>query len=112
MTFIYIDKLVGFEEFTEKFFYKTNILEIISKNKSYTITNKQFIVILFHDIHSYPDTVGKFFYELSGYKFVRDGSFGLGVLCQDKGIYEFILSLSNSIDNYINSLEQSVPESE
>jgi hypothetical protein len=69
-------------------------------------------VILFHDIHSYPDTVGKFFYELSGYKFVRDGSFGLGVLCQDKGIYEFILSLSNSIDNYVNSLEQSVPESE
>ena len=48
--FIYIDKLVGLEEFTEKFFYKTNILEIISKNKSYTITNKQFIVILFHDI--------------------------------------------------------------
>ena len=38
------------EEFTEKFFYKTNILEIIASNKYYTITNKQFIVILFHDI--------------------------------------------------------------
>jgi hypothetical protein len=33
-------------------------------------------------------------------------------LCQDKAIYEFILSLSNSIDNYINNFEQSVSESE
>jgi hypothetical protein len=48
--FIYIDKLVGLDEFTEKFFYKTNILEIIANNQSFTITNKQFIVILFHDI--------------------------------------------------------------
>ena len=50
--YIYIDKLVGLDVYLEKFFYKTNILEIILKNKDYTITNKQLIIILFNDIES------------------------------------------------------------
>jgi hypothetical protein len=48
--YIYIDKLAGLDIYLEKFFYKTNILEIISANYSYKITNKQFLIILFNDI--------------------------------------------------------------
>ena len=48
--FIYIDKLVGLDEYSEKFFYKTNILEIIFNNNSYQTNNKQYITIIFRDI--------------------------------------------------------------
>ena len=58
-------------------------------------------VVMFHDIHSYPNTVGKLFYELSGYKFVRDQSFGLGILTQDKYIHNFALDISKSIDQHL-----------
>ncbi len=56
--------------------------------------------VLFHDIHSYPNTVGKLFTELSGYKIERDQSFGLGILTQDKNIHNFILDLSKAINDY------------
>lgn len=36
-------------------------------------------VILFHDVESFPDSVGKFFNELDGYKLINTGSAGLGV---------------------------------
>jgi len=50
--YIYIDKLSGVDMYLEKFFYKTNILEIISANYDYKITNKQFVIILFNDVDS------------------------------------------------------------
>ena len=50
--YIYIDKLAGLDMFSEKFFYKTNILEIILANQDYKITNKQLVIIIFNDIES------------------------------------------------------------
>lgn len=41
--------------------------------------------ILFHDTHSFPDDVGRFFNELDEpYKFAFDHSAGLGVICKSK----------------------------
>lgn len=37
-------------------------------------------IILFHDVESFPNTVGKFFAELEGFKLVNTGSAGLGIL--------------------------------
>ena len=37
-------------------------------------------VILFHDTVSFPETVGKFFNEVEGYKLHRTNSAGLGIL--------------------------------
>ena len=51
-TYITIDKLVGLDMYLEKFFYKTNILEIIFANYDYKISNKQLIIILFNDVES------------------------------------------------------------
>jgi len=51
-TYIYIDKLSGVDMFLEKFFYKTNILEIISANYNYKITNKRLVILLFNDVDS------------------------------------------------------------
>ena len=53
--YIYIDKLAGLDIFSEKFFYKTNILEIILANHDYKITNKQLVIIIFNDIESTLD---------------------------------------------------------
>jgi hypothetical protein len=50
--YISIDKLAGLDMFSEKFFYKTNILEIILANADYKITNKQLVIIIFNDIES------------------------------------------------------------
>lgn len=36
-------------------------------------------IILFHDIESFPESVGKFFNELNGYKLINTGSAGLGI---------------------------------
>ena len=39
-------------------------------------------IILFHDVESFPDSVGLFFNSLEGYKTIRGGSAGLGILTQ------------------------------
>ena len=49
-------------------------------------------VILFHDVESFPDTVGKFFNELGGYKLINTGSAGLGVYTKNSNIFENIKS--------------------
>lgn len=40
-------------------------------------------VIMFHDIHSFPESVGKFFNELDGEKKTIDKGAGLGILFKD-----------------------------
>jgi len=49
-------------------------------------------VILFHDVESFPDTVGKFFNELDGYKLINTGSAGLGIYTKNSNIFENIKS--------------------
>lgn len=50
-------------------------------------------VILFHDIESYPDTVGVFFSELNGYKLIHSGSAGLGILTNSVETYNNIVNI-------------------
>jgi len=52
-------------------------------------------VILFHDTESFPETVGKFFNELDGFKFNRTNSAGLGVLTKSQNAYEKIKQFIN-----------------
>ena len=47
--YVQIDKLAGLDEFSEKFYYKTNILELISKNEL-PIQNKHFVITIFNDV--------------------------------------------------------------
>jgi hypothetical protein len=47
--YVRIDKLSGLDEMTEKFYYKTNILEIIIKNEL-PIHNKHFVNVIFKDV--------------------------------------------------------------
>jgi len=47
-------------------------------------------VILFHDTRSYPDSVGKFFNELEGYKLEKLDWYGLGIFTKDEEIYKKI----------------------
>ena len=47
-------------------------------------------VILFHDVEVFSDTVGLFFNSLNGYKIIRTGSAGLGILTQDLKNYHII----------------------
>ena len=54
-------------------------------------------VILFHDVESFADTVGKFFNELDGYKLVHSGSAGLGVFTKSKEKYSIISQIINTI---------------
>jgi predicted O-methyltransferase YrrM len=51
-------------------------------------------IILFHDVESFPNTVGRFFYEISNdyHKLVHTGSAGLGVITKSKEKYDFIVS--------------------
>jgi hypothetical protein len=52
-------------------------------------------VILFHDVVSYPDTVGKVFNEIQYPKFYFTHSAGLGVVCKNKATLEQIISSPN-----------------
>lgn len=52
-------------------------------------------VILFHDTVSFPETVGKFFNEVEGYKLHRINSAGLGILTKSKIVYEKINKFKN-----------------
>lgn len=47
--YVQIDKSAGLDEFSEKFYYKTNILELISKNEL-PIQNKHFVITIFKDV--------------------------------------------------------------
>lgn len=50
-------------------------------------------IILFHDVESFEQTVGKFFCELGGYKLIHTGSAGLGILTKSKSVYDILLNL-------------------
>lgn len=52
-------------------------------------------VILFHDVESFSDTVGRFFWECEGYKSINHGSAGLGVLTRSREKHEIIETLIN-----------------
>ena len=52
-------------------------------------------VILFHDTMSFPETVGKFFNELQGYKINRTNSAGLGILTRSKIVYDKVKKIKN-----------------
>lgn len=47
-------------------------------------------VILFHDVEFYSQTVGSFFNKLEGFKVVRNGSAGLGILTNSREKYDII----------------------
>ncbi len=49
-------------------------------------------VILFHDVMSYPDSVGKVFNDIQYPKFYFTHSAGLGVVCKTQKLLNFILS--------------------
>ncbi len=49
-------------------------------------------VILFHDVESFGDTVGRFFHSLEGFKYVHTGSAGLGLLTKNWDIYTAIIN--------------------
>lgn len=53
-------------------------------------------VVLFHDVEHFPDTVGRFFNEIVGFKFIRSGSEGLGVLCFNMHLFYLLLHLNKS----------------
>lgn len=56
-------------------------------------------IILFHDVESFPETVGKFFTELNGFKLIHTGSAGLGILTlsiENYNIIKDIIYGSNS----------------
>ena len=56
-------------------------------------------IILFHDVISFSDTVGKFFNEIKFPKLYFKHSAGLGVMCQNKKIINNIYSYYKSIDD-------------
>lgn len=47
-------------------------------------------IILFHDVESFSETVGRFFSELEGYKLINEGSAGLGILTKSEERYNII----------------------
>jgi len=52
-------------------------------------------IILFHDVESHYDTVGKFFDELKGYKLINTGSAGLGIYTESEEVFNKIKSILN-----------------
>jgi len=52
-------------------------------------------IILFHDVESFPDTVGVFFSECDGYKLIHTGSAGLGILTKSEKKYNKIKVIIN-----------------
>lgn len=50
-------------------------------------------IILFHDVEWYSATVGVFFNSLNGYKLIRTGSAGLGVLTRSENKYNIIKNI-------------------
>ena len=60
-------------------------------NKWITKTNDN-AVILFHDVMSYPDSVGKVFNDIQYPKFYFTHSAGLGIVCKNQKLLNYILS--------------------
>lgn len=50
-------------------------------------------IILFHDVISYKNSVGKFFNELDDYKLIKTDSSGLGIYTKDQLLYKVIKEL-------------------
>ena len=55
-------------------------------------------VFFFHDVMSFPYTVGRFFEGLEGYKFIRPQSNGLGVYSQNYAIINALNNISQIIE--------------
>ena len=54
-------------------------------------------IILFHDVESFPHSVGKFFSELEGFKIIKPDSAGLGIITQSESVFETIKKVLNEI---------------
>jgi len=52
-------------------------------------------IILFHDVESFPETVGLFFSQLKGYNSIHTGSAGLGILTKSEEKFNIINSITN-----------------
>ena len=88
-----------FEDVAKTFDEKVNILHIDGLH-SYEAVKSDFenwfpktdenSIILFHDIISFPNTVGKYFNELPYYKTYMTHSAGLGILSKNKDIIDVI----------------------
>ena len=50
-------------------------------------------IVLFHDTMSFPETVGRFFNELDGFKINREGSHGLGIFTKSSQMFDLLLSI-------------------
>jgi len=53
-------------------------------------------IILFHDVESFPETVGVFFADCDGYKLINVGSAGLGILTKSEEKYNKIKTIINA----------------
>jgi hypothetical protein len=62
---------------------------------------KENSVILFHDIYSYWNTVGQFFSEIDGHKYVRPQSHGLGVFSKNEQILKSVWDLDMNIVKHL-----------
>jgi len=58
-------------------------------------------IILFHDIYSYWNTVGQFFSEIDGHKYVRPQSHGLGVFSKNEEILKGVWDLDMNIVKHL-----------
>ena len=77
---------------------KTN--PFFNANKSYPLIYENSI-ILFHDIYSYWNTVGQFFSEIDGHKYVRPQSHGLGVFSKNEQMLKSVWDLDMNIVKHL-----------
>jgi hypothetical protein len=54
-------------------------------------------IILFHDVESFPHSVGKFFSELDGFKVIKIDSAGLGIVTQSENVFQNIKKLLSEV---------------
>ena len=54
-------------------------------------------VIMFHDVESFPGSVGKFFHEIEGFKIVKKDSAGLGIITKSEATFDRIKSLLDEL---------------
>lgn len=57
-------------------------------------------IILFHDVESFPETVGVFFSQIEGFKLINNGSAGLGILTKSEERYNIIKNILNDSNSY------------
>lgn len=61
---------------------------------------KQDAIILFHDVESFPETVGVFFEQLEGFKIIHKGSAGLGIFTRSQEKYDILKQIVDDSNSY------------